>query len=115
MKAHPSDVVLIGRIFIGFYYCRGGKAVTIAEYLTGEISPAHLVIPGLDTSAKLPPLSVLIGLNESLLFIVQLLYELIDLILGEIVFLVHLVLKHILETELEFHGLRKIEPSITED
>ncbi len=52
---HPSDVVLIGRIFIGFYYRRGRKAVTITEQLTGEISPAHLVIHGLDTSAKLPP------------------------------------------------------------
>ena len=114
MNAHPSDVVLIGRIFIGFYYRRGGEAVLVAENFTGEVRPAHFEISGLD-SPTYPPRSVLIGFNESLLFIVKPFYELINLVLGKVVFLVHLFLQHIFQPEFEFYGLGEVEPGIAED
>ena len=56
-----------------------------------------------------------IGFDESFLFIIKSLYELIDLILRQIVFLVHLVLQHILESQFELHGLREGVPCIPED
>lgn len=56
VKADPSAVVFIGKIFfIDFNYCRGGEPVPIAKNLAGEISPAHLEISGFDTTAYPPP------------------------------------------------------------
>ena len=97
VKAHPSDVTFIGFIFfMDFNYCRGGKTILVAENFAGKVRPPHLKIPSLDTSTAPPP-STLIGINESLLAIVKLLYELVYLVLRQVVFLVHLVLQHILE------------------
>ena len=87
-------------IFIHFNYCGGRKAILAAKNLTGEVRPPHSEIPSLDAPCKLPPPEVLIGFNESLFLLIESIYELIYLILGEIVFFLHFRLKQVFEAQL---------------
>ena len=82
-------------IFIDFNYCGSSKAILVADYFPGKIRPTHFVIASFN-APTLPPPSVLIGINKSLFLIVKLFNKLIDLILRQVVFLIHLVLQHIL-------------------
>lgn len=98
VNAQPSAVVLIGRIFfIDFKNTRFRKPVLLSEKFPREVREPHLEITCYNRPAYPPPLSVLIGLNKSFLFIVKLIDELVYLILRQIVFFIHLVLQHILE------------------
>jgi len=102
-------------IFINFEYCGGREAILAVEYFPGEICPPHLEIPGLYAPCKLPPPEVLIGFNESLFLLIESIHELIYLVLGEIILLVHFRLKQILEPQFQLSRLREIEPGVAED
>lgn len=121
------------RIVLVYLHYRGGnEPIILAAICPSEIAEAHLVVTCHDARGYTPPPAVPIGIirvfrnravilpsillfKEPKLLVGEVLDELVDSLLREIVPLRDLVLEHVLEPQLQLHGLREAVPRLAED